>query len=264
MWVADLHDIHMAEVSEDFAHCWQAAGLHIQNQAQGHLQSWLRFHLRPPFLEHLSFRLGNQLFYIQLEGVDDRLETPGSLDGLLAIADGCAGHACLMPMRRVGVDWEPTEPGWGLIDARTGRHVNPPALISDEMVVMTDWELQDLAVQVVRDHVSKDGKKLMSWNGDPRVDPSLWFVGDSGGPEWVIVRAVRYPKKEASLPANMAELLSHFTKLGHPGHFASVAVASGDDPFDPGAEENGNFAPLYRGCGMHIRYKGLSSLKAGS
>ena len=88
-----MHHIHMAEVSEEFARCWQAAGIHIQNQAQGGLHSWLRAHLNPPFLEHLSFRLGNQLFFIQLQDVDDVLEIPGHLGGLLSVADGCQGHA---------------------------------------------------------------------------------------------------------------------------------------------------------------------------
>jgi hypothetical protein len=37
-----MHDVHMAEVSNEFQRCWQAAGHHIQNQAQGDLQSWLR------------------------------------------------------------------------------------------------------------------------------------------------------------------------------------------------------------------------------
>lgn len=255
-----MHDIHIAEVTEDFARCWNAAGLHIQNQAQGPLQSWLRAHLNPPFLEHLSFRLGNQLFFIQLEDVDDRLGTPGNPDGLLSIADGCAGHACVMPMRRVGADWEPTEPGWGLLDARTRKLIDPPALISGEKIVMTDWELQDLAVQVVRDELAKEGRELMSWNGNPGVNPSLWFVGDAG-PEWVVVRAVRYPGGEAKLLSNISEMQAHFNKLGHPGHFASVAVASVDDPFDPDAATNGNVVPLYRGHGMHIKYEGLQPIR---
>ena len=187
-----MHNIEMTEVSEDFARCWKAAGLQIQNQAQGTLQSWIRANLEPPFLEHLSFRLGNQLFYIQLEDVDGNLMVPGNLEGLLAIADGCAGHACLMPMKRVGVDWVPAELGWGLIDARSRRPINPPALITEEDVLMTDWELQDLAVQVVREKISKDGSKLMSWNGDPRVDPSMWFVGASGGPVGGEILAMHY------------------------------------------------------------------------
>lgn len=45
------------------------------------------------------------------------------------------------------------------------------------------------------------------------------------------------------------------------GIFASVAVASADDPFDPLAKINGNVVSLYRGYGMHIRYEGLRPLK---
>jgi hypothetical protein len=106
-----MQNIEMGEVSDEFARCWKVIGSHIQNQMQGPLQSWPSAHLTPPFLEHLSFRLGNPLFYIQIEDVDGLLETPGRLKGLLDIADGCAGHACLMPMKRVGMDWVPTEGG---------------------------------------------------------------------------------------------------------------------------------------------------------
>jgi hypothetical protein len=99
----------------------------------------------------------------------------------------------------------------------------------------------------------------MSWNGNPGVTPSLWFVGDDG-PEWVVVRAVRYPASEGRLPDNIAELQAHFNKLGYPGYFASVAAASVEDPLDPDAVDNGNFIPLYRGHGMHIRFEGLKRL----
>jgi hypothetical protein len=78
--------------------------------------------------------------------------------------------------------WAVEVPGWGLLDARTGKMIHPSALISDERIEMTDWELNDYAVQVVRDHLQKAGRKLMSWTSDPEVEPSIWFVGD-GGPE---------------------------------------------------------------------------------
>jgi hypothetical protein len=81
-----VHDIVMHEVSEEFAHCWRAAGRQIQKQAQGPLHSWLKANLNPPFLEHLSFRLGNQLFFIRIEDVDGGLKVPGSLNGLLSAA----------------------------------------------------------------------------------------------------------------------------------------------------------------------------------
>jgi hypothetical protein len=114
-------------------------------------------------------------------------------------------------------------------------------------------------LQVVRQLIEKEGHQLTSWNGDPRVNPSVRFVSSYDGPEWVLVRAVRYPEKETTEPENTTELKSHFDAMGFPGHFASVAIASVDDPFDPDAKRNGNFVPLHRGCGMHIRYEGLRS-----
>ncbi len=37
-----MHDIEMAEASEEFARCWQAAGRHIQKQVRGQMHSWLK------------------------------------------------------------------------------------------------------------------------------------------------------------------------------------------------------------------------------
>src|ERR1700730_3431391 len=113
-----MHEIETHIVSEEFASCWQAAGRHIEAQAQGPLHSWLKVNLNPPFLEHLSFRLGNQLFFIRIEDVDERLQVPGSRVGLLSVATGCRGHPCIMPMRYRTGAWVPDAAGWGLMDAR--------------------------------------------------------------------------------------------------------------------------------------------------
>ena len=92
-----MHNIEMHEVTEEFARCWQAAGRHLQAQVQGKM-NWLKASLSPPFLEHLSFRLGNQLFFVRLEPSDSRIRVPASREGLLSIAKGCNGHPCIMPM----------------------------------------------------------------------------------------------------------------------------------------------------------------------
>lgn len=252
-----MYDIEMQEASPEFAKCWQAAGSHMQNQVQDGLQTWLRAHLSPPFLEHLSFRLGNQLFFIRIEDVDGHLKVPGSIDGLLSIADGCKGHACLMPMKKkfLGGGWVPDCLGWGLIDAQTKAPINPILLVTDAKIEMTAWELQDFAVQVVRDQLLKEGYKLMSWQGNPNVDPAIWFVGDSNGREWVVVRAVRYPDKDAKRPHNWMDIAHGCAKLSNIGHFASVAFASVDQTFDTADDDP---IPLWRGHGVHVSYEGLT------
>ena len=249
-----MHDIEMHKASEEFAKCWQAAGVHLQRQAQGPLQSWLKANLSPPFLEHLSFRLGNQLFYLRLEDIAGELVVPGNPNGLFLIADACNGHPCILPMRKSSDGWAADRAGWGLIHARTGQPVDPPALITDELIEMTDWELQDFAVQVVRQQLEKQGRQLMSWHGNPSVDPSLWFVGDEG-PEWVVVRPVRYPRARAAIPANWDSIAASCARQGKTGHFASVVVANADDPFD--AIGTHAAIPLWRGHPLLANFGGL-------
>ena len=64
------------------------------------------------------------------------------------------------------------------IDAHTRKPFNPVDLISDDKIEMTQWELQDFAVQVVRNYISDQGFEIMSFNSAPEAHPSIWFVRD--------------------------------------------------------------------------------------
>lgn len=97
-----MHEIVMQKMSEEFFACWKAACMHVDRQVDGGIHTWLRALPYPPFLEHFSFRLGNQLFFVRVVDVDGEVPGPGSIDGLLMVADGTAGHACMMPMKRHG------------------------------------------------------------------------------------------------------------------------------------------------------------------
>lgn len=250
-----MEKIHMAEFSNDFGYCWNAAGTHLQQQGQGALR-WLKAELTPPFLEHFSFRLGNQLFFVRVEDVDKNIQSPGTLDGLLSIADGCNGHACVMYMQRKGDEWACVVADWGLVDARTEKPINPVSLVTDEKFEMTDWELQDFAVQVVRDDLKSKNKQIMSWQSNPNVDPAIWFVGDTG-PEWVVVRAARWPETDVTEPANIEAIAKQCSSIGRVGHFAVVSAANTNDPFDPAAKTTGNYIRLVRGEGLEVNYKGM-------
>ena len=115
-------------------------------------------------------------------------------------------------------------------------------------------QLHDLAVQVVRDYLEKQGFELMSWQGNPEVDPSIWFVGKTKQPEWVVVRAAKFPANSATRPSNWQAIAAGCAKMSTTGHFASVAVVSVEQPFESGEEAP---VPLWRGHGMHVRFTGL-------
>ena len=73
-----MNNTFMAEVSEDFAKCWHAARSHLQDQVDKPL-GWQKVNLDPPFLEHMSIVMGNQLFFIQLVAGDSSMPEHGSL-----------------------------------------------------------------------------------------------------------------------------------------------------------------------------------------
>jgi len=241
-----MYEIEMTPPSEDFTDAWVAAGRHLSWYARkhGYEPFFWRQHLEPPFLEHHSFRLGNQLFFVRLDGVDG----PGNEDGLRRIAEGCGGHACRLPMEQRNGNWVPKYAGWGLQQLDLPRSVNPPELMTPEPVEMSDWELQDFAVQCVRQSLEAEGRRIMSSQGHPRVNPSLWFVGDEG-PEWVVVRAARYPMLTALPPDNILEIDEQLADKAVRGLFASVAFRSEEVGYDPSF--------LIRGTAIDVEFAGL-------
>lgn len=246
-----MYEVKQEPFPEEFQKAWSAAGKHIDEMAGPGLQ-WLRAWLTPPVAEHLGFRMGNQIIFIFVE-VEDWWTFDSEMHRVFTDAARAANAVpCLMPMRLRAGSYVPALPGWGLKHAVNGQIVDPVALVTDERIEMTDWELHDFAIQVVRDQLHGRGKKLWSWQSALEIDPSLWFE-DEEGPAWVVVRAVRYPESETAVPRNIEEIRESLGHVTRRGYFASVAVANAEDPFDPAK----GVLPLWRGHGMHVRYEGL-------
>ena len=251
-----MYDIEMHEMSRDFFRCWQAAGMHLNDQVRGGIQSWLRAHPYPPFLEHLSFRFKNQLFFVRVEDVEGKIEGPGNSRGFIDAANNANGHACILPMKRnqFADSWAAARSGWGLIDPERRTPVNPPELVTSEKIEMSAWEVHDLAVQVVRDHLKASGFQLMSWQSKPEVNPSIWFIGKSLKPEWVVVRSATFPERKADRPKDWKSIAAGCANLSPRGHFASVAVAS---PFQSVDINSHDPVPLWRGLPIDVHFGGL-------
>jgi hypothetical protein len=256
LFLSSMHEIETQAMSEAFYDCWKAAFMHLNRQVDGGIESWLRNHPYPPFLEHLSFRLGNQLFFVRVDDADGRMRGPGNAHGFVEAAKMANGRACILPMTRRPVDgaWASALPGWGLLDAVTRLPINPVELVTDQEIEMTAWELQDFAVQVVRSYLDAQGFKLMSWQGNPEVDPSIWFIGRSAMPEWVVVRVAKFPANGAPRPENWKSIADACARMSDRGHFASVAIVSAHQPFASAQELP---VPLWRGHAMRVRFTGI-------
>lgn len=244
------------KVTDDFIQCWQSAGRHLQSQGAGGL-TWMRASLDQPFMEHLSFRLGNQLFFVRIEDASGEMKFPGTEADLATIAEGCNGHACVMPMKFSFGNWFPAEKGWGLLSLKDRKPVNPPDLVTDEKIVMTDWELHDFAVQVARQTLTQEGEHIAGWNSNPELQPSIW-ISTEEFPQWVVVKAVRWPE-EAKLPDNIQELEKAYASKEARGNFAYVTFANAEQNVKEPLKEGEKPLPIYRGDKTYISFSGLLS-----
>lgn len=260
------------EPSQQFLEARNMAGQVLQGQFQangGALPEhtdykWIKAELTYPSFDHLTFAYGNQVFSVLVELVDD-----GSSFLTQKECDRCLDESeknNLVPcaFRVNATSMTPITDGWNLIDLRSEETVIPDQLISDDKIPMSEWELHNFAIQVVRQQI--EGNKLgtiLSFSDVIGIDPQIWFVDDQGKRNWVIVRHLKTIEEDEAQKWIGLEK-SNPQLLPYDGYFAAVSAAS-SEPFlydldgehIPLSERFSGKAPLYRGDGFHIKHDGL-------
>ena len=128
-----MYEVKQSPPSDEFKKAWSAAGRHIQNQADVGL-SWLRATLNPPMAEHLSFRIGNQIFFVFVEAAE--FDYQSGADLFNKVCDAANAIPCIMPMEKTINTWRPSLAGWGLRHAGSGKLLNPLDYVTDELIEM--------------------------------------------------------------------------------------------------------------------------------
>jgi hypothetical protein len=124
---------------------------------------------------------------------------------------------------------------------------------------MTNWELLDFAVQIVRNHITeKLGGDIISSQSNPDVHPSIWFVGNEG-PEWVAVQMATYASSEFFPICDVSAVARSCADRSVVGHVARVGLFHAGQDFN----DNSLALPMLRGHGAMIRFNGLELLPIG-
>lgn len=251
-----MHLIQQEEPSEEFQSAWIAAGKHIQSQCDSGL-NWIRADLELPFIEHLSFRLGNQLFFVFIEAAEFRLAD--RYEGFINLSKLANATPCVLRMKKAIATYKPSEAGWGLTHAVTNQQVDPIALVSEELIEMSDWELHDFAINIVKGKLREEGKNVYSTCSDFGIQPSLWFE-ENGKDHWVVINEYRHPNVFTDPPEDIKKIAEFVSVRKATGYFAIVGIVNSSDPLDPDAHVNGNYLPIYRGHGMFVRFNGMQEV----
>ena len=249
---------------------------------------WIKPELTYPAFDHFTFAFGNQVFpvFVELirEGVSlmqrkerDRLVEAAAHNRLVP----CLCKMNLVPVRSSVLartfggnppagnhfGLEPVDgAGWNLWDARTNAPVDPAKLATDERIEMSEWELRNFAIKIVRDDLAETGRKVTSFCDVPEIDPQIWFLDEKGRECWALVRFLRNPEDDDFRKWVGYENKDSRLKT-YDGFFAGVGAASAEPVlFDragqivPLSKRFGGDAPLWRGDGMYVRYEGLKRI----
>ena len=257
-----MFPVEFETTSEDFVPCWRAAGMHLREVGDlGHTR-FIRSNLTPIILEHHSFVLGNQIFFIYVCDVKNKVQPPSSVKGCIYAAELGNGVPCILEMRQEeNGDWKPVNEGWGLKHAETNELMNPQDYMTNQDVEITDWEVADIAKFRVVKEIEKSGGTILSTNSDPNVHPSVFFLDQNKKTKFVVIVTARYPNEPELKKGLLERIKEGVSGFATSGFIAEVTLVSVDDPFDPDAKDNGNYLPLLRGAGYHQKFSGLVPLK---
>ena len=228
-----MYDIDRPEPSQFFIDTRDLVRNWLQqrmNQSEG--SRWIKVDFTYPSFEHLSFSYKNQVFCVVIDIIDENTKKsclPDKTKNLLIRE--CEKNNLIPCLYKVLVD-NPQNPayntlkqysdGWSLFDARNNELIIPEQSGTDDLVEMSEWELNDFAIQVVKNYISNNLKlKVLSYQNIVGINPQLWFIDDNKQKHFVLVRYTMYPNKNAKKPDNIISIQNKCK--GYDGFFASVA-----------------------------------------
>lgn len=233
-----------------------AAGYYIQEGLKHELGveslslpefSWIQSVLLKPAFQHLCFRYKNQVFsiLIALGKNNEAFVSKQDIDNQLRECRENNMVSCVIPLDCD--DFHPLSDGSYLRYSDKNVRVNVKLLSSDTPVEMSEWEIQDLGIQIVREDIEMDGGKIAHYCNVLGIEPQIFFE-DKDGHRCYAVAATHAKNKsyKKKLNIQMYEWLKEYD-----GFYAEVGLGTSDD-------ENGT---LYRGQGLFVDYKGLEYIE---
>ena len=272
------YQIDPRDPSQEFLRARNAAGVRLQEQFKRfggrvepqHDYRWIKADLTWPSFDHLTFAYRNQVCSILVDLVQDK-RTSLTQQDVKRCVDACTENnlvPCVFPVD--SRSFRPLKDGWNLSNIESGASIMPDDYVNDVKVEMSEWELHNFAIQIVRDDVEKNMKgSILSYCDVIGINPQIWFDDQQGNRCWVIVRNFARIDGAESTKFKGIET-SNPQLVPYDGYFAAVSVAS-SEPFTvdldaklvPLSKRFDGLSPIYRGDGFYVNFKGLERIYVG-
>lgn len=243
---------------------------------------WLKPELTSPAFEHFTFSYKNAVFATLVDVVEGGVHSLAPDDRRLLCDESAKynlvpcvftvhlerlvpGPDGLFPGKVAGTSGYrllPAASGWNLTHANSGGPIDPFHFGRDTDTRMSEWELRNFAIGIVRRFgIEQEGLVMDSFCDIPGIDPQIWFHNPEGQRAWAIVRFQGVLDEAAAGEfAGFVDRNPHLA--GYDGYFAPVSAVMADEVLldrqkqvVPLEKRYDGTAPLYRGHGMHVNFQ---------
>ncbi len=267
--------IERPEPSPQFLHARHIAGACLQDRFSSNENSrpekldcrWIKADLTHPSFDHLTFSHGNQIFSVLVELVTKNTSLLPQHERERCLIESEKNNLIPCVFQVDAESMKPITTGWNLIDLRDHKHITPDQFATHARVPMSEWELHNFAIQIVRQEIEKEGTQtVLSYCDVPGVDPQIWLEDSTRKRSWVIVRHCKSPE-EIKFQKWIGMEQSNPQLLPYSGYFAAIVAAP-----STAAQENHKDATithpktessdqtLYRGDRFEVECEGLQKV----
>ena len=160
--------------------------------------AWLKAEPRHPSFADLIFRVGNRIYAVLIVRVEHAHGHRNKLTNLQISVITSERDLFLNECKRFNMQplffpmWmgsmTPFSMDWNLLIPESGRLSDPSAEEdSPQPVPMSEWELCNIRVSTVLEHLRKQHLQIISWQDIPDIRPNILFRAADGAVCWVIV-----------------------------------------------------------------------------
>lgn len=267
--------IDRPEPSEIFLNARHIAGSQLQgefNKNKGQVPDsrdykWIKAEMTYPSFDHITFGYGNQVFSVLVDLCDIKGShlTDKERDRFIKATTENNLVPCLFSITLP--ELRPLHEGWNLTHFTSGKPVIPADITTNENIPMSEWELHNFAIQIVRNYIVQEKiGTILSFCDVLQINPQIWFDDLKGNRAWVIVRHIRRPN-DAEITNCLGFEKTNPQIKEYDGYFAGVSFASSatvlydlEGNIIPPSKRFTGSAPLYRGDVFFVNFQGLQRI----
>ena len=249
--VSKENDLNILDRPDNTQEYWKAreeVGVFLQNRFKQHNGfKWIRTEPMSPKFDDMSFAFKNKIFSVLIDIKYSDKDRLSKIEKERFINECKSNNLipCIFPINDKKSLSLLSDEHWNLYDIRTNELVNPLTVATDEKIMMSNYEFNNMAVDIVKNYIRKENMNIESYCDIIGIFPQIWFKDKNNEMSWIYV-TYSITGKFDDINIEVNKLIKGMPKYN--GYIAQVGLTSVE-----------NEGP-YRGAGFYVKFNGIEKV----